>query len=192
MSLLSSADGATGAASSSRRRDAARRFGIQAGMPVVARRRAAAPRRRSSRAPFADYRRTSRARCGRAGARFLRWWPWRARRGLLDFAGTERLYPVSLFPVAEQLRDEVKSESGLDCSVGIGPNRMVAKLASDAAKPRGLMEAPRGLGGGVSRRDSRSARFRASAPTTGGPLGRAGTGRRLARCREWTSRRSSG
>jgi DNA polymerase IV len=58
----------------------------------------------------------------------------------LDFSGTETLYPVSLLPVAEQLRDDVRRETGLDCSVGIGPNRMIAKLASDAAKPRGLME----------------------------------------------------
>jgi DNA polymerase-4 len=58
----------------------------------------------------------------------------------LDFAGTERLYPVSLLPVAEQLRNRVREDSGLDCSVGIGPNRMIAKLASDCAKPRGLME----------------------------------------------------
>jgi len=58
----------------------------------------------------------------------------------LDFGGTERLYPVSLMPCAEQIRDEVRADTGLDCSVGIGPNRMVAKLASDAAKPRGLME----------------------------------------------------
>jgi DNA polymerase-4 len=58
----------------------------------------------------------------------------------LDFAGTERLYPVSLLPVAEQLRDRVRGETGLACSVGIGPNRMIAKLASDTAKPRGLME----------------------------------------------------
>jgi DNA polymerase-4 len=42
--------------------------------------------------------------------------------------------------VAERLRDEVRREAGLDCSVGIGPNRMIAKMASDCAKPRGLME----------------------------------------------------
>jgi DNA polymerase-4 len=58
----------------------------------------------------------------------------------LDFGGTERLHPTSLLPVAEQLRDRVKLDTGLDCSVGIGPNRMIAKLASDCAKPRGLME----------------------------------------------------
>src|SRR4029078_4693338 len=58
----------------------------------------------------------------------------------LDFAGTERQYPTSLLPVAEQVRDTVKQRTGLDASVGIGPNRMIAKLASDCAKPRGLME----------------------------------------------------
>src|SRR5690606_37563167 len=58
----------------------------------------------------------------------------------LDFSGTERLYPVSLLPAAERIRDEIRAATELDCSIGIGPNRMVAKLASDHAKPRGLME----------------------------------------------------
>ena len=62
----------------------------------------------------------------------------------LDFAGTERIHPVSLLPVAGQVRDAVRAAAGLDCSVGIGPNRMIAKLASDYAKPRGLMEVRRG------------------------------------------------
>ena len=60
--------------------------------------------------------------------------------GYLDFAGTELLHPVSLLPVAEQIRDDVKQETGLDASLGIGPNRMLAKLASDFAKPRGICE----------------------------------------------------
>ena len=64
--------------------------------------------------------------------------------GYLDFSGTDRLHPVSLLPVAERLRDRVREVAGLDCSIGIGPNRMVAKLASDAAKPRGLMEVREG------------------------------------------------
>jgi DNA polymerase-4 len=42
----------------------------------------------------------------------------------LDFTGTERLYPTSLLSVAEQLCDRVQQETGLDCSVGIGSNRM--------------------------------------------------------------------
>ncbi len=60
--------------------------------------------------------------------------------GYLDFSGTERLYPVSLLNVAANVRDGIRQRSGLDCSIGIGPNRMIAKLASDAAKPRGMME----------------------------------------------------
>ncbi|MEO8202068.1 MAG: DNA polymerase IV, partial [Gemmatimonadota bacterium] len=58
----------------------------------------------------------------------------------LDFSGTEMLHPVSLLPVAEKIRRRVQRDAQLDCSIGIGPNRMIAKLASDAAKPRGVLE----------------------------------------------------
>lgn len=58
----------------------------------------------------------------------------------LDFTGTEGLWPVSLLPVAEEIRDDVKREAGLDVSIGIGPNRAVAKMGSDFAKPRGIVE----------------------------------------------------
>jgi DNA polymerase-4 len=60
--------------------------------------------------------------------------------GYLDFTGTERLHPVSLLPVAERLRQEILHDTGLDSSIGIGPNRMIAKVASDFAKPRGICE----------------------------------------------------
>ncbi|MDX6691573.1 MAG: polymerase [Solirubrobacteraceae bacterium] len=33
----------------------------------------------------------------------------------------------------------IRAETGLDCSIGIGPNRLVAKVASDAEKPRGFV-----------------------------------------------------
>jgi DNA polymerase-4 len=58
----------------------------------------------------------------------------------LDYRGTDRLHPISLLPEAERIRDRVREVTGLACSIGIGPNRMIAKLASDNAKPRGLME----------------------------------------------------
>ena len=117
----------------------ARRFGIHAGMPIgqaVWR----CPQATFFQGSFPHYRSASRA----VRAVLLRYSPTVVMASLdeayLDFAGTERLYPVSLLPVAERLRDEVRRETALDCSVGIGPNRMIAKLASDAAKPRGLME----------------------------------------------------
>jgi DNA polymerase-4 len=117
----------------------ARRFGIHAGMPIAQAVRLC-PQATFFQGSFPDYRDASRAVRGV----LERFSPTVVMASLdeayLDFAGTERLHPVSLLPVAEALRDAVRLETGLDCSVGIGPNRMIAKLASDAAKPRGLME----------------------------------------------------
>ena len=117
----------------------ARRFGIHAGMPIAQAVRLC-PQATFFQGSFAHYRDASRD----VRALLERFSPVVAMASLdeayLDFGGTERLYPVSLLPVAEQLRDAVKRDTGLDCSVGIGPNRMIAKMASDAAKPRGLME----------------------------------------------------
>lgn len=117
----------------------ARRFGIHAGMPIAQAVRLC-PQATFFQGSFPDYRDASRAVRGV----LERFSPTVVMASLdeayLDFAGTERLHPVSLLPVAEELRDEVRRDTGLACSVGIGPNRMIAKLASDAAKPRGLME----------------------------------------------------
>jgi DNA polymerase-4 len=117
----------------------ARRYGIHAGMPIGQAVRLC-PQATFFQGAFPDYRDASRA----VHVVLERFSPTVVMASLdeayLDFAGTERLYPVSLLPVAEQLRDEVRRDTGLDCSIGLGPNRMIAKLASDAAKPRGLME----------------------------------------------------
>ena len=40
--------------------------------------------------------------------------------------------------VAEEIRRQVRAERSLTVSVGVGPNRLVAKIASDADKPDGL------------------------------------------------------
>jgi DNA polymerase-4 len=59
----------------------------------------------------------------------------------LDVTGTGRLFgpPRAL---GERLRAEVKAETQLACSVGIAPVKLVAKIASDVAKPDGLLEVP--------------------------------------------------
>jgi DNA polymerase-4 len=117
----------------------ARRFGIHAGMPI-AEAVQLCPQATFFQGAFSHYRSASLA----VRAVLDEFSPTVVMASLdeayLDFAGTERLHPVSLLPVAEQLRDTVQQKTGLDCSVGIGPNRMIAKLASDCAKPRGLME----------------------------------------------------
>jgi DNA polymerase-4 len=57
----------------------------------------------------------------------------------LDMTGTERLLgpPVE---TAARLKAEVRSSHGLVVSVGIGPSRYIAKLASASSKPDGLHE----------------------------------------------------
>ena len=118
---------------------AARRYGIHAGMPIAEAVRLC-PRATFFQGAFAHYREASHA----VRDVLHDFSPTVVMGSLdeayLDFAGTERQHPVSLLPIAEQVRDEVKRRTGLDASVGIGPNRMIAKLASDYAKPRGLME----------------------------------------------------
>lgn len=117
----------------------ARKFGVRAGMPIAEAVRRC-PGATFFQGSFAHYREASRA----VRKVLQEFSPTVVMASLdeayLDFSGTDRLYPVSLLPVAESIRDRVRDATGLDCSVGIGGNRMIAKLASDYAKPRGLME----------------------------------------------------
>src|SRR5687767_6803033 len=60
----------------------------------------------------------------------------------LDISGSVKLFgsPVD---IARQIRARV-AEMGLVCSVGIAPNKFLAKLASNAAKPDGFVVVPAG------------------------------------------------
>jgi DNA polymerase IV (DinB-like DNA polymerase) len=52
--------------------------------------------------------------------------------------------PVEIFTFddavlcARRIKNEVKSQEGITCSVGIGPNKLIAKIASGFQKPDGL------------------------------------------------------
>ncbi len=115
----------------------ARTFGIHSAMPGFE------ARRRCPHAVFVagdmrKYRRESR----RIFAIFGRFSPAVEALSLdeafLDMTGSGRLLgdPVA---VAGRLRAEVRAETGLAVSVGIAPVKMVAKIASDLAKPDGLL-----------------------------------------------------
>ncbi len=56
----------------------------------------------------------------------------------MDVTGTERLHGPPL-RAANSLHKSVKQETGLNCSIGIAAARMVAKVASDQAKPNGIL-----------------------------------------------------
>ena len=56
----------------------------------------------------------------------------------LDLTGTERLHG-SAFRAADRLITTVKDRTGLNCSVGVSTSHLVSKIASDQAKPHGLL-----------------------------------------------------
>jgi DNA polymerase IV len=61
----------------------------------------------------------------------------------LDLTGTERINGAAL-GAADRLLRELTSTTGLPCSGGLGGTRLVAKVASEQAKPRGLVWVPHG------------------------------------------------
>jgi DNA polymerase IV len=56
----------------------------------------------------------------------------------LDMTGTERLHGPPL-KAAHNLHQRMKAETGLNCSVGIGGSRLIAKVSSGQAKPNGVL-----------------------------------------------------
>ena len=116
----------------------ARRFGVRSAMPGFEARRLC-PEGVFLRGDMARYTAVSR----QVFAIFERFSP--AVEGLsldeafLDLGGTERLHGGRR-AAGERLRAAVREEIGLAVSVGIAPTKMVAKLASEEAKPDGLVE----------------------------------------------------
>ena len=52
----------------------------------------------------------------------------------LDMSGTERVYPDPV-ATAHEIKNRIKHELGFTVNVGIGPNKLLAKMASDFEKP---------------------------------------------------------
>ncbi len=61
----------------------------------------------------------------------------------LDLTGALHLYPSARW-VAEQIKQEVWQRVGISLSVGIGSNKVVARIASGLKKPDGIVEVPAG------------------------------------------------
>lgn len=61
----------------------------------------------------------------------------------LDLSGTERLHGPP-FATADKLLRTITRETALPCSGGLATTRLTAKVASDQAKPRGLVWVPPG------------------------------------------------
>ena len=115
---------------------AVRRFGIRSAMPIASARRLC-PQLVVVPPRIERYRELS----ARAFAIFESFTPLVEPLSLdeafLDVTGSRRLLgePVA---IAEQLRARIREEIGLTASVGVAPNKLVAKIASDLRKPDGL------------------------------------------------------
>lgn len=55
----------------------------------------------------------------------------------LDISGTQKLHGTPE-EVAFKIKRKIKEDTSLTCSIGIAPNKFLAKIASDANKPDGL------------------------------------------------------
>jgi DNA polymerase-4 len=56
----------------------------------------------------------------------------------LDMTGTARLHGPPL-KAAHRLHEQMKTQTNLNCSVGIGSSRLIAKVSSAQAKPNGVL-----------------------------------------------------
>ena len=119
----------------------ARRYGVHSAMPA-ARARRLCPEAVFVPPDFASYR----AYATRLREVLLSFTPMVEPLSLdeafLDVGGATSLFgePAA---IAERIRERVQGELELSCSVGVAPNKFLAKLASAAAKPDGTTVVPR-------------------------------------------------
>jgi len=63
--------------------------------------------------------------------------PFSIDEAFMDLTGVTRLWGPPQ-EIARQLKERIRFEVGVFCSVGIGPNKLIAKMAADLQKPDGL------------------------------------------------------
>lgn len=118
----------------------ARRFGVRSAMPV-ARAKQLCPQLVLVPPTFEKYRRASRE----VMAIFEEFTPLveplSIDEAFLDVAGSVRLFGEPA-EIARRLRERVRERTGLPASVGLAGTKFVAKLASQRAKPDGVLEIP--------------------------------------------------
>ncbi len=118
----------------------ARRYGIRSAMP------SAEARRRCPHCVFITPRGRSYAEVSRQIMAILESYSPLVEQvsvdeAFVDVAGCERLFGPAE-EIARQIQRRIREELGLSASIGVAPNRFLAKLASDREKPGGLVVVP--------------------------------------------------
>ena len=116
----------------------ARRYGIHSAMPINQAHRLC-PHGRFLPVRMARYQEVSRQIMGILADYAPALQQMSVDEAFLDLTGTRRLLGEPM-DVARRIKEHVRQETGLAISVGIAPNRYLAKLASEEDKPDGLLE----------------------------------------------------
>jgi DNA polymerase-4 len=87
---------------------------------------------------FAKYKAASRAIFSRVEALTPLVQPLSLDEAWIDLSGTERLHGAPPALVLARLQAEIEREVGLTVSIGLAPNKFLAKIASELDKPRGF------------------------------------------------------
>ncbi|MEC7640731.1 MAG: DNA polymerase IV [Nitrospinota bacterium] len=116
---------------------AARRYGIHSAMPLAKARRLCqhAVFLYGNHSLYAEFSDRIFALLDRYSPRMQ---PMSLDEAYLDLTGCERLHGPVL-SVAGRIRDEIKTIIGISASIGVARNKLVAKIASDYAKPSGML-----------------------------------------------------
>jgi DNA polymerase-4 len=115
----------------------ARKYGVHSAMPMGQARRLC-PRARFIRPRMDRYREKSAEVFSIFGAFTPLVEGLSLDEAFLDVTGSLRLFGGPL-EIAQQIKQTIRTETGLTASVGVAHNKFLAKLASDARKPDGLL-----------------------------------------------------
>ncbi len=118
----------------------ARKFGVHSAMPIFEARRLC-PKGVFLPVRMSRYREVSRMIMAILGSYTPLMEKASVDEAFLDVTGTERLFGTPV-QVAESIKSRIRKETGLTCSIGVAPNKFLAKIASDLEKPDGLTVIP--------------------------------------------------
>jgi DNA polymerase-4 len=115
----------------------ARLSGVRSAMPMFQARRLC-PHAVIIKPDFSKYRAESRRIMERLRALTPLVQPLSLDEAWVDLAGTERLHGGSPARTLARVQREIERDIGLGVSIGLAPNKFLAKIASDLDKPRGF------------------------------------------------------
>lgn len=115
----------------------ARVYGVRSAMPMF-KALAACPQAVVIKPDFAKYKAESKVIMGMLAELTPLVQPLSLDEAWMDLSGTERLHGAPAALTLARLQARIEAETGLTVSIGLAPNKFLAKIASDLDKPRGF------------------------------------------------------